>query len=76
MVIGLGFFSDLQKFISKHWQCFQHVLGPDKNEIINYLKVINKLRIDAHAKDITAEDMQYFRVSANKVERFIKDFFG
>ena len=68
-------FSDLQKFISKHWQCFQNVLGPDKNEIINCLNVINKLRVDAHAKDISADDMQYFRVSANRIEGLVKGFF-
>lgn len=69
------FFSDLQKIISKHWLCFQHVLGPDKNEIINCLNVVNKLRVDAHAKNISTEDMQYFRVSANKIEDIVKDFF-
>jgi hypothetical protein len=68
-------FSDLQKFISKHWQCFQNVLGPDKNEIVNCLNVINKLRVDAHAKDISADDMQYFRVSANRIEGLVKGFF-
>ena len=38
------------------------------------MKNINKYRADAHAKDISDDEMSEFRISASKIEKFIKDF--
>ncbi|HEX7863015.1 MAG TPA: hypothetical protein VF773_21975 [Verrucomicrobiae bacterium] len=49
---GHIYFEDLRKIISKYWDCFKHVVGPDKDKVLHFLKLINELRADAHAKQI------------------------
>ena len=68
-------FSDLTKLIRKHWDCFSNVLGCDKTKVERDLSTINELRIDAHAKDITDEEMAVFRVSAGRIEDALSAFF-
>ena len=69
-------FSDLNKLIRKHWECFNNILGRDKKKVERDLSVINELRIDAHAKDITDEEMGVFRVSAGRIEEALTAFFS
>ena len=68
-------FSDLPKLIKKHWDCFANVLGRDKEKVIRDLNIINELRVDAHAKEITDDEMAVFRVSASRVEEALDTFF-
>ncbi len=67
-------FSDLEKFINKYWDCFKNILGPDKQDLQRNLECINKLRVDAHAKNITIEEMQFFRLCADKLEAVIDEY--
>lgn len=67
-------FEDLRKLINKHWDCFRHILGPDKQELDTHLKAINRLRKDAHAKDVRKEEIQYFRVCADSIEKKVSEF--
>lgn len=70
------FFNDLTKIITKHWECFKNILGSDKEDIKLKLNLINKLRFDAHAKDIKKDEFQLFRVSIEQVEEKISNFMG
>lgn len=69
-------FSDLTKLINKHWDCFNNILGRNKEQVIRDLNTINELRADAHAKEITDEEMAVFRVSAKRLEGSLNVFFG
>ena len=69
-------FSDIPKLIKKHWDCFTNVLGRDKERVVRDLHTINELRVDAHAKEITDEEMAVFRVSAGRLEEALGAFFA
>ena len=68
------YFEDLRKIISKEWDVFNNVFCKDKNSFMTYMNVINKDRNDAHAKDISDDEMQYFRICATKIEDMLKDY--
>ena len=36
---------------------------------------INKYRVEAHAKNITDDEMSYFRVCINKIEKSVNEYF-
>lgn len=67
-------FSDLPKLISKHWGSFSNILGKDKVKLERDLNTINELRVDAHAKSITDEEMAVFRVAASRIEEALAAF--
>ena len=67
-------FSDLCKIIRKHWDCFKHILGADKDEVLSKMELINSLRVDAHAKEITQEEFQMFRLCIKKFEKVVSEF--
>lgn len=69
-------FSDFEKLINKYWECYKNALGPDKEDLLAKLKAINKLRVDAHAKDISKDEMQYFRLSIQSIEKSLTNFLG
>jgi hypothetical protein len=69
-------FSDLPKMISKYWDCFKNILGPDKNETIGNLNKINAMRKDAHANDVSKNEMQIFRAYVGNVEKKVNQFLG
>lgn len=68
-------FSDLPKIISKHWECFTNILGRNKEQMLRDLVTINELRVDAHAKIISDEEMAVFRICAERVEGPLAGFF-
>lgn len=68
------YFEDLRKVIHKHWQDFQNIFGKDLASFDTYMNNINKYRADAHAKDISDEEMSEFRVSATKIEKYLADY--
>jgi len=69
-------FSDLSKILSKNWECFKNIFGPNKDQFLSDMQTINTFRIDAHAKDIMDEEFAVFRLSARRVESQIKSFLG
>lgn len=68
------YFEDLKKIITKEWSVFEYIFGRDKEGFNVCMTAINKYRIDAHAKDITSEEMEYFRVCISKIEKYIYDY--
>lgn len=69
-------FSDIPKLIRKHWDCFTNILGRDKEKVLRDLHTINESRVDAHAKEITDEEMAVFRVAAGRIEEALAAFFA
>jgi len=67
------YFEDLRKILEKEWDVFQNVFGRDRETFSVAMKAVNKYRADAHAKSITKEEMEYFRVCATKLENFISE---
>lgn len=69
------YFNDLIKIILKYYDdIFKNIFGRNKDETKNSLEIINKYRSDAHAKDITKEEMDYFRVNMQRIENIVYDF--
>ncbi len=68
------YFEDLRKIISKEWDSFKNVFGSDKDAFNTYMKTINKFRIDAHAKNISHDEMVFFRVAITNIEECVHDF--
>ncbi len=68
------YFEDLRKIITKEWAFFENIFGRDKEGFNTHMAAINKYRADTHAKDISDQDMEYFRVCATKIENHINDF--
>ena len=50
------------------------IFGKDKNEFNTFMNVINKYRMDAHAKEINDDEMALFRVSSSKLENYIENY--
>jgi len=69
-------FDDLRKLIKKNWDCFKNIFGYDNEDFETKLKVINKVRVDAHAKTIDFETMSHFRVCISPIERQVEEFLG
>jgi hypothetical protein len=69
-------FTDLIKIVSKYWDCFKNIFGPNKDAFLLSLTSINETRKDAHANQITLEEMQVFRLNINKIEDHISNFLG
>jgi len=67
-------FLDLCKITRKHWDCFKHILGPDKDDVLTKMELINNLRVDAHAKEITQDEFQMFRLCIKKLEKLVSEF--
>lgn len=68
------YWEDLRKIISKHWDVFQNIFDKDQQQFNTYMNNINKYRVDAHAKNISDEEMSEFRVSASKIEKLLSDY--
>lgn len=68
------YFEDLRKIIEKEWNIFSKVIKLDKKNVDTYLLAINKYRNDAHAKEISEEEMSFFRVYMKKMEEVIDGY--
>ncbi len=68
------YLEDLRKVIIKHYEYFKNIFGSNKDDVDSKLQVINKYRNDAHAKDLTKSEMEYFRVCITYIEKKIDDF--
>ena len=64
---------DLAKVISKKWEMFENIFSHSKKGTFEKLEFINKSRADAHAKDITEELFQYFRICMSDIEKDLED---
>ena len=71
---GQIYFEDLRKLISKFWECFKNILGPDQTKVLRHLETINQYRSDAHAKPIEDDEFQMVRLAFGFFEERLKEF--
>jgi hypothetical protein len=65
-------YSDLTKLIEREWSIFENIFDRKKDEFSVNMSIINKYRIDAHAKEISDDELAVFRISISKVEEQIE----
>ncbi len=68
------YFDDLRKIIIKYWDYFKNIFSKDKNKFDMKMQFINEYRIDAHAKAISKEEMDYFRLCIGELESQVEEF--
>ena len=68
------YFEDLRKLIIKEWVTFKHVFPKGQEDFDRKMKTINTYRYDAHAKDMSQDEMNDFRSSMTILEQQIEDF--
>lgn len=68
------YFDDLRKVVCKEWNNFENIFGKNKSEFDTYMTNVNKYRKDAHAKNISDDDMALFRVSISKLEEYVENY--
>lgn len=71
---GQVYFEDLRKLLSKFWDCFKNILGPDQNKVLRNMEIINQYRSDAHAKPIDDDEFLMARLSFAFFEERLKEF--
>ncbi|WP_428658160.1 hypothetical protein [Runella sp.] len=68
------YFEDIRKTIIKYYEVFKYIFGSNKDDFDYKMQIINKYRSDAHAKDVTKEEMDVFRLSISYIESKIEEF--
>ncbi len=69
------YLDDLKKFICKNWGAFDKVFI-DKPLFDIYLSLINKHRVDAHAKDISDDEYQMVVIALRWLNEKLNGFFN
>ena len=62
------YFSELATVVEKHWDAFQHWFPEDKAKILSRLDHVNRTRADAHAKNLSEDDLAFVRVCFKRLE--------
>lgn len=65
---------DLKTVILKNWDMFKNIFDNDQEGFKKNIDCINKCRMDAHAKNLTDEEMHFFRVCISKLENQLNEF--
>ena len=68
------YFSDLKKIILSHWNDFEKIFSIDKSSFEHYMTTINNARVDCHAKSISEEEFNEFRIAMTKIEDELENF--
>ena len=68
------YLDDLRKIVLKNWDQFKHIFTKDKQDFDIKMQFINKLRADAHAKNVDLDEIYYFRTCIGALEKQIDDF--
>ncbi len=70
------YFSQLGKMIEKNWgQCFKNLFSKSRQVIMSYFTIINNLRSDCHASEITDNEMDSFRGAMSSLEKEVDNYF-
>ncbi|TPF14220.1 AAA-like domain-containing protein [Priestia megaterium] len=64
---GHFYFLELKTLISKNWDLFKNIFE-NKGSFETYMDIINSLRVDAHAKDITEDEYMMFDLAMKWME--------
>jgi hypothetical protein len=68
------YFDDLRKIILKYWGDFEVIFKKDKGKFDTYMQFINSNRIDAHAKDISDDDLGVLLIGLRWLTAAVKDY--
>lgn len=70
------YFEDLRKVIEKNWSDFEKVFNNEKSKFSQYMTIINSTRGDAHANDVSDDDMGLFEITIDwlqtKVDKYLE----
>lgn len=67
------YFDDIKIIVTKNWEIFKNIFY-NKEDFELIMNMINKHRADAHAKNISNDDMNLFRSCMSKLESMVQDF--
>jgi len=70
------YFSFLGDVIDKNWNAFMHLFKTNKGTVKSYFVLLNDLRRECHAKDVSDNEMQTFRGAIGFLEKMIKEYYG
>ncbi len=71
------YFKQLGTVIDNCWErSFKNVLSHNKPSIRSYFTIVNDLREDCHAKEVTDDEMNSFRGAISVLEKEVSDYFG
>ena len=65
------YFDELKSIILGYWEKFENLMGVEKNEFDYHMNTVNRLRNDAHAKDIDEKEFSKIRVSIDVLEEIV-----
>lgn len=65
------YFNELASVVEKNWDAFERFFATDKAKVVGYLDHINRSRADAHAKQLSDEDLAYLRVCFRRLEEVL-----
>ncbi|HHQ4309264.1 TPA: hypothetical protein ACSP7Y_005353, partial [Serratia fonticola] len=69
------YFEDLRKVVEKNWADFSGFFNNEKSKFNQYMTLVNSLRADAHANELSDDDMGLFEIAVRwlqgKVDTYI-----
>ncbi|GJM78706.1 hypothetical protein HMSSN139_12020 [Paenibacillus sp. HMSSN-139] len=65
------YFDDLRRIVVKYWSVYDNIFTMEKQDFDSMMSAINRFRADAHAKQITDDQMDFFRVCITTIENKI-----
>jgi hypothetical protein len=69
------YFNNLKDIILKDWDIFKNIFGGDDVRFKTDMQLVNKHRTpDAHAGSITKSEMEEFRNSIEKLEKYVSNY--
>lgn len=68
------YFDDLKKLIEKEWDSFRHIFGSERENFKFHMGFINSHRADAHANEISDEDVATLQASLSWVHKRLLNY--
>lgn len=68
------YFDDLRKIINKNWQELGIIFNNDIKHFTEYFDYVNQHRIDAHAKDISDDDLNILLIALSWLRKQLEGF--
>ena len=68
------YFDDLKKVMLSRWGDFQKIFPMDKLDFDRCMTAINHYRVDCHAKSISEDEFNEFRIAIKKIEDCVEKY--
>jgi hypothetical protein len=65
------YFNELASILKAHWQHFATFFSEDLDKIMLWLDQVNRCRVDAHARQLSEEDLAFLRVCFRRLEEVL-----